>query len=220
MDKLNSTINKTYHYARDLLFSCHYKYGYDVNDLDSVKCNINVYVTQLNGNHLPERRQNKEIHDLLYKLQKTDSISERAELKNKIAKLMSDMLQELVSMRGRIFVLKNKDTLNAYAMLADGFNCNDRDNYIQCLSNYHDIILELGRGHKMKINHYDNDTRCFSKELDLAIDALGGVENKATLYLHHNTFLYGDLDAISCLRQGIPAKVPDFTYNTREDHFG
>lgn len=209
MDKLNSSLTNISDIFRNNSIN---RVAEENKSLNKQK----PYVTELNAHHHPERDQNKHINEMICLVKNTDSIRERNSLVGEIKSSMREMTNDLHILRNKTFIVKKADTVDAdddLGILAKNHTSNDRDNYIKSLSNYHDIITQLGEG-LGNDDMYKRSCSRFSIEQDLAMQALGYDEVPGpSTSLHHSGSLYGDLCALSDLESGEPAEVPDFRYN-------
>lgn len=99
---------------------------------------------------------------------------------------------EVRTLRSQTFEYVNKDTDRVYGKLREGYTAADRDIYIAKLGELHTLLTAIDK--LSKANEH--------------------VDTKAVAFIHHGSFIFGDLKALS---KGKP--VPDFSYNSGSIQF-
>ncbi|WP_369411683.1 NleF caspase inhibitor [Pectobacterium brasiliense] len=120
----------------------------------------------------------------------------REEIADDIKKFTGD----LIDTRNNVFELVNENTAHVYGKLRGDKNENDRGFYIGKLNTLFELRDEI-----KSLKEYKGFSDC---------------KVYYSLNFHHSSRIYGDLEALSTLREGRLGNVPDLVYNRGDVQFG
>ncbi|RJL49131.1 NleF caspase inhibitor [Pectobacterium carotovorum] len=153
-------------------------------------------VSELNEKHIPNNDQRNLINNIVDRYANSSNKIDREKIAEDIKKIVDDLMDA----RGKVFELVNENTAHVYGKLRRGKNENDRDVYIGKLNTLFELRDEI-----KNVKEYKGFSDCKVDD---------------SLHFHHSSRIYGDLKALSTVREGRLGHVPDLVYNRGDVQFG